>query len=53
MAKKKAVVEKSEFFERIKALYDKGRIANLKVFVQNGMITPEEYSEICGEPYED
>ena len=43
--------EHSKYYERIKRLYDAGRINDLEVFVRDGLITAEEYEEICGEPY--
>lgn len=49
------MMEHSKWFERIKKLYDNGDIDKhgLAVYVRRGMITPEEYEEICGEPYEE
>lgn len=40
-------------FDRIKRLYDLGLYDNEKVavFVEKGVLTPEQYEEITGEPY--
>lgn len=45
----------SVLYERIKRLYDSGRITKEKVamFTAKGAITPEEYEEITGEPYKE
>ena len=45
----------SRKFDWIKKRYDKGyvRIDQLQEYVRYGAITPEEYEEICGEPYEE
>ena len=41
-------------FERLKKLYDEGRItkAGLKNAVRKGWITEEQYTEITGEVYQ-
>lgn len=41
----------SKWFDRVKALYDEGKVNNLKAAVEKNLITMEEYEEICGEPY--
>jgi uncharacterized XkdX family phage protein len=43
----------SPSYERIKENYDKGwvTLAQLKKYVQLGVITEEEYTEICGGSY--
>lgn len=33
-------------FERIKALYEQGKIKNLSVYVEKGLITKEQAKEI-------
>ena len=40
-------------YEKIKERYDKGyiRIDQLKRYVELGVITPEQYKEICGKDY--
>ena len=45
----------SKKYATIKARYDKGYVTidQLRRYVELGAITPEEYEEICGEPYED
>ena len=35
-------------FERIKALYDSGKIKSLEIYVRKGIITPEQANEIMG-----
>ena len=57
MAKKKTVtqaVPKSKKYDTIKEYYDTGRwkIESLRHVVAHGWITPEEFTEITGEPYE-
>ena len=44
----------SKLFEQIKKYYDLGLYTKEQVamFVEKGKITPEEYEEITGEPYE-
>lgn len=42
----------SKYFDKIKKLYDEGRVNQLGNYVVSGLITPAEYEEICGEPYE-
>jgi uncharacterized XkdX family phage protein len=41
------------WFDLIKYYYDRGYYTNddVKVFVEAGYITPEEYEQITGEPY--
>ncbi|MEC1778394.1 XkdX family protein [Schinkia azotoformans] len=41
-------------YNSIKRYYDMGKytLDQMKVFVQAGWITPEQYTEITGEPYE-
>ena len=48
-------MEHSKMFEKIKARYDKGyiRLDQLHRYVELEAITPEEYEEICGQPYEE
>lgn len=41
----------SKYFERIKKLYEDGRVNDLDSYVRNSLITPEEYEEISGVPY--
>lgn len=45
--------DKTMLFNLIKEYYDMGLYTKdqLKVFVQAGMITAQQYQEICGEPY--
>jgi len=45
----------SVLYERIKRLYDGGRITKEKVamFTSKGAITAAEYEEITGEPYKE
>ena len=40
-------------YEKIKERYDKGyiRIDQLRRYVELGVITPEQYKEICGKDY--
>lgn len=40
-------------FEKIKSRYDKGwvTLAQLQKYVELGVITEEQYTEICGQPY--
>lgn len=42
-------------YEIIKARYNKGyiRIDQLKRYCQLGVITPEQYKDICGKDYEE
>ena len=42
-------------FEKLKARYEAGRItiAMLKIYVKKGIITPEQFSIITGEEYND
>lgn len=42
-------------FEKLKARYEAGRItiAMLKIYVKKGIITPEQFSIITGEEYDD
>ena len=41
------------FFDNIKQYYNEEfyKKDDLKTFVQANMLTPEQYQEICGEPY--
>ncbi|WP_018306359.1 XkdX family protein [Desulfitobacterium hafniense] len=41
-------------FERIKYYFDKGwaTVTQLRMYVQYGVISPEEFDTIAGEPYE-
>lgn len=45
----------SKMYEKIKKRYDKGYVTReqLHRYVELEAITPEEYEEICGEPYEE
>ena len=45
----------SKNFDKIKKRYDKGYVTDEQMhrYVELGQITPEEYEEICGEPYEE
>lgn len=45
----------SKQYEKIKKRYDKGYVTldQLHRYVELGAITPEEYEEISGEPYEE
>ena len=55
MAKKKSV-EHSQNFDKIKYYYDHGEWSKERVHNVVGKragITPEEYEEIVGEPYEE
>lgn len=42
-------------YSKIKLRYDKGyiRIDQLKRYAELGVITPEEFKEICGKEYEE
>lgn len=44
----------SKNYDKIKKYYDRGIYTekHLKVFVEKGQITPAEYEEITGKPYE-
>lgn len=56
MAKRKTkAVEHSKKFETIKRYYDAGlwNAARVYAVVAKGWITPEEYTEITGQPYEE
>lgn len=41
-------------FEKVKYYYEKGwaKVAQVKMYVQYGVITAEEYQTIVGEPYQ-
>ena len=45
----------SKMYDKIKFYYDTGRwtIENVRQAVEKHAITPEEYEEITGEPYEE
>lgn len=45
----------SRKFDTIKSRYERGYVTidQLRRYVELGAITPEEYEEISGEPYED
>lgn len=38
-------------FERLKILYETGKIKDLSNYVNKGLITEEQYSEITGKEY--
>ncbi len=42
-----------DWYAIVKRYYDRGYYSkdNVKVFVQAGKITPEQYQELTGEPY--
>ena len=48
-------MEHSRKYEQIKKRYDKGYITDeqLRRYVELKAITPEEFEEISGQPYED
>ena len=39
------------FFERLKILYETGKIKDLSNYVNKGLITEEQYTEITGKEY--
>lgn len=45
----------SKKYNTIKSRYDKGYVTlgQLHRYVELGAITPDEYEEICGQPYEE
>lgn len=55
MARKKAAEEHSKNFDKVKKYYDEGRWNKYRVSeaVKKGWITPAEYEEITGEPYQE
>lgn len=40
-------------FERLKKLYEEGKITNLNIYVAKGLITPDQANEILGITKED
>lgn len=38
-------------FERLKILYETGKIKDLSTYVNKGLITEEQYTEITGKKY--
>lgn len=53
VAVEETVVEHSKNFAKVKGYYDKGLWSKERVYNAVGKwITPEEYKEITGEPYE-
>lgn len=48
------MMEKSKNYYKVKQYYDDGRWSLKKVYnaVKAGWITPDEFTEITGEPYE-
>ena len=54
MARKKKETEHSPKYEKVKNYYDKGlwTVGMVRNAVIKGWITPEEFEEITGEPYD-